>query len=116
MNFTAWGLDSAERLAFEATIALTLVSLKFALHSSPLSSMPNWQDVFLNLSVLFTLFVMAATSLFAKSSEDFFLDISLLMVCILVWFFACVYIYIPSKNALNTFHSGKEISPVVGSR
>jgi hypothetical protein len=62
MNFTAFGIDPSEvysRLSFAATIALTLVALKFNVETDmPKSSRSNWIQKYNQFCILFTLALM----------------------------------------------------------
>lgn len=120
MNFTAFGLDAgntSERLALGVTTALTLISLKFALNSAPHSSQPNWQDVFLNLTVLFTLACMASFSALAPILDaNKALDGVLMWVLVAFWVSICAYFCIPARAAFSSFHDGVLVPPTIGSR
>ena len=97
MNFSAFGidvLDVSSRLSFAATVALTLVALKFALESDmPKSSKPNWIQKFNLLCILYTLSLMILFSVENKLGTDddvaFISSITLfLLVTLLFSYFA----------------------------
>lgn len=120
MNFTAWCLEASrtsERLALWVTVTLALCSLKFALTGAPPTSKPNWQDFFLNVSVLFTLACMVVSSCLVQWTEvSRARDFAVMVALASVWGCLCSYVYQPAQVAAAMFGKGREVVPRIGPR